>query len=263
MTVQLDQRIAARPARRPRLIGLGKLSGSEFRLLCREPGMAWVVVLPILLCAVFGLLPATGRPSPDFGGGRMIDFYVPVLVSFVVALMALNTLAAVLGTYRERGVLRRLAVTPVKPLTLLVAQGLVNLAVLAGVIVGMLALAGFAFDVPMPKQVVGYLLALLVTIASMFSIGLLVAALAPTGKAANGIGTVLMFPSVFLAGLWTPGPAMGDVVRRIAEFTPLGAGGQAMQEAWSGSFPSLLHLVVPVVYTLVIGFIAARTFRWE
>lgn len=261
MTVHVEQRM---PAKRAGMTGLGSLSGSEFRLLFRDPGVIWVVALPVLLCVVFGLIPSTSTPSPDFGGGRFIDFYVPVLVCFVVAMMSLNTLAGVLGTYRERGVLRRLAVTPVKPATLLVAQGLVNLAVLAGVIVTMVLIATLAFHVPVPKEPIGYLLALVLTMASMFSIGLLVAAVAPTGKAASGIGTVLLFPNIFLAGLWTPGPMMSDVVRKIAEFTPLGAGSQAMQEAWnSGTFPSLLHLVVPVAYTLVIGFIAVRRFRWE
>lgn len=265
MATRVEDRVATRPVsvKSGGMAGLGRLAGSELRLMRREPGILWVIVLPILLSVVFGLIPGTSTPSPDFGGARFIDFYVPVLVCFVTAMMALNVLASALGTYRERGVLRLLAVTPVRPFMLLLAQGLVNLAVLVTVVVLMMAITGFGFHVPMPKDLVGFLLAFVLTVSSMFAIGLLVAALAPTGRAANGIGTALMFPMIFLAGVWTPGPAMPDLVRRIAEFTPLGAGSQAIQGAWTGTFPTLLQLAVPALYTLVIGYVAVRKFRWE
>jgi ABC-2 type transport system permease protein len=245
------------------MTGLGKLARSEWRLLFRDPGVIWVIALPILLVVIFGLIPSTSTPSADFGGGRFIDFYVPVVVTVVVAMMSLNLLAGVLGSYRERGVLRRLAVTPVKPGTLLAAQGLVNMILIVGVTVVTLAIAAFAFSVPMPHQIAGFALAFLLCVSAMFSIGLLIAAVAPTGKAANGIGTVLFFPMGFLAGLWTPGPLMPDVIRKISDFSPLGAGVQAMQRAWDGSFPEPLHLGVLLAYTVVVGFTAARLFRWE
>jgi ABC-2 type transport system permease protein len=265
MATRVEDRVTARPvsAKSGGMVGLGRLAGSELRLMRREPGILWVIALPILLSVVFGLIPGTSTPSPDFGGGRFIDFYVPVLVCFVIAMMALNVVASALGTYRERGVLRRLAVTPVRPATLLLAQGLVSFAILVGVVAAMVLITGLGFHVPMPRQVFGFLLALVLAVASMFSIGLLVAALAPTGRAANGIGTVVMFPSVFFAGLWTPGPMMSDTIRGIAEWTPLGAGSQAIQEAWAGTFPSLFHLAVPLGYTLVVGWVAVKKFRWE
>jgi ABC-2 type transport system permease protein len=181
----------------------------------------------------------------------------------IIGLLSLNVLAGVLGTYRERGVLRRLAVTPVRPATLLLAQAVVNLALLLTMVIALLTIANVAFDVPLPGNIPGFLVALVLCVGAMFSVGLLIAAVAPTGKAANGIGTVLFFPMAFLAGLWTPGPLLPDVVRKISDFTPLGAGVQAMQKAWEGSFPSSLHLVVLLAFIAGLGFIAARLFRWE
>jgi ABC-2 type transport system permease protein len=245
------------------MTGLSNLIRSESRLLARDPAIYFVAALPVLLVVVFGLLPSTGKPSEDFGGRRMIDFYVPALVTMIIAMMALNLLTSVLGAYREKGVLRRLAVTPVKPMTLMIAQGVVNLVVLMAVAALVLGIGLVAFDVALPKQVAGFALALLLTITSMFAIGLLIAAVSPNGKAANGIGTVVFFPLAFLAGLWTPGPAMPDVIRRIAGFSPLGAGVQAMQRAWDGSFPQPLHLLVLLAFTLGIGLLAAKRFRWE
>jgi ABC-2 type transport system permease protein len=53
------------------------------------------------------------------------------------------------------------------------------------------------------------------------------------------------------------------VAQRIADFTPLGAGSQAMQQAWAGGWPSAMHLIVLAGSTAVLGTIAARSFRWE
>jgi ABC-2 type transport system permease protein len=245
------------------MTGLGKLTRAEFRLMSRDPGVAFVVVIPVLLVVIFGLLPSTGQPSEDFGGGRFIDYYVPPILTMIIGMMALNALSSGLATYRERGILRKMAVTPVRPVTLMLAQGIVNLALLTGLAVLVLAIGGFAFDVAIPRQLGGFVLAFVLCVSAMFAVGLLIAALAPTGKAANGIGTVAFFPLAFLAGLWTPGPLMPDIVRRISDYSPLGAGSQAMMRAWEGSFPEPLHLGVLLVFTLGVGFIAARLFRWE
>jgi ABC-2 type transport system permease protein len=97
----------------------------------------------------------------------------------------------------------------------------------------------------------------------MCAVGMLVAALASNSKAASAIGTLVYFPMMFFAGVWTPGPTMPDVAQRIGDFLPLGAASSALQDAWAGDFPSALHLVVMIVWTVVCGVGAARLFRWE
>jgi ABC-2 type transport system permease protein len=97
----------------------------------------------------------------------------------------------------------------------------------------------------------------------MFAVGLLVAALAPSGKSASAIGTLVFFPLVFFAGLWLPRAGMNDVLRTISDFTPLGAGVQSLQDTTAGQWPQLLHVAVMIGWTIVAGGLAARYFRWE
>ncbi|MEU8382798.1 ABC transporter permease, partial [Streptosporangium sp. NPDC048865] len=99
--------------------------------------------------------------------------------------------------------------------------------------------------------------------ASMLSLGLLIAAMAPNAKVAPGIGSLLMFPLMFMAGMWIPRELMPDLVRQIGDFLPMAPFADALRDTWAGQAPQTLHLVVMAATVLVMGGLAARLFRWE
>ncbi len=241
-----------------------KLTLTELRLFLREP-MAnfFVLFFPTLLVVILGNIPSFREPSDDLGGARVIDLYVGIAVVLTVAMVSIQITPAVLAMYRERGVLRRLATTPVSPLKMLGAQLAMNglAAIVSTALV--LAVGRIAFDVPLAGQFAGFVLAFLLTAAGTLAIGLFVAAIVPNGKAGNSIGTLLFFPLMFFAGLWTPREVMPDVLQRIADFTPLGAGERALNDAMTGSWPNLLSVTVLVGYVAAFGFAAVRLFRWS
>ena len=241
-----------------------RLVRSELRLFLRDPMSAgFTLVFPSLLVVILGCIPPFREPVPELGGLRVIDLYVPIAVALVLATLSLQFAPQVLATYRERGVLRRLATTPVRPASLLAAQ--LTMSVLMAVVSGVLVLlvGRLAFAVAFPRQLLGYLVAFLLSAGAVFAIGLVIAALAPSGKAANGIGTLLFFPAMFFAGLWTPREGMPEVLQRIGDFTPLGAGVQALHEGFTGHWPAVQTVIVLLAYLAVFGFAAARLFRWE
>jgi ABC-2 type transport system permease protein len=237
----------------------------ESKLFLRDAtGVIIGIAFPAMLLIGLGLgLPGFLDPADDLGGRRPIDIYVPITLAMAIATLAVSVLPNYLAAYRERGVLRRLATTPVGPVNLLAAQVAVNLAAMVVAVAFAVAVGALAFDVDLPRQPAGFLIAFLLGTGAMFALGLLIAAVAPRAKTANGIGMMVYFPMLFFAGMWTPGPVMPETVRRISDFTPLGAASQAMQDAWTGSFPEALHLLVLAAYAALFGTLAARFFRWE
>lgn len=243
---------------------LYRLTAVESKLFLREPtGVFFALVFPPLLLVVLGLIPAFREPSADLGGLRTVDLYAPIVITMAIAMLALSALPQIFATYRENGVLRRLATTPVRPLTLLVAQLAMCAWMAVAALVVVLAIGRLAFDVALPQNIPGYALSYLLCLMSMLTLGLLIASLAPTGKGAGGIGTLLFFPVLFFAGLWVPRAGMPDVLRRISDFTPLGAGVQSLQDTAAGAWPQLLAVAVMLGWTLLTGALAARYFRWE
>ncbi len=241
-----------------------KLTRTELRLFLREPlAVFFGIAFPAILVIVLGSVPSFRRPDKDIGGLRVIDLYATISIALTLAMLGLQLRPTVLAGYRERGVLRRMSTTPVPPALLLAAQLLSGLLTAVAAVALLLAVARIAFSVPLPRQFAGFLIAFLLSAAALFTLGLLVAALAPSGKAGNAIGVILFFPVMFFAGLWVPREALPAALNRIGDFTPLGAGEQAMHDALVGSWPHAGQLLVLAGYVLVCGLAAARLFRWE
>jgi ABC-2 type transport system permease protein len=246
------------------LHALTRLTLTESKLFLREPpAVFFALAFPPILLVVLGSIPGFRDPDTTLGGARVIDLYAPIVVTLALAMLALNGLPQLLATYREKGILRRMATTPVRPRTMLGAQLLMCTAMAVVVLVVVLAIARIGFGVALPRLAPAYVLAYLLCVLAMLSLGLLVASLAPSGRGAGAIGSVLFFPVLFFAGLWLPRASMPDVLRRISDFTPLGAGVQSLSDAAAGHWPQLLHVAVMLGWTLVAGGLAARYFRWE
>lgn len=244
---------------------LATLTKTEARLFVRDPmSLFWGLAFPAVLLAVIGLVfPGAQDPSPDLGGFRLVDLYAPIALGFALATLGISVLPVILATARERGVLRRLATTPVHPARMVVAQLLVHLAV--AVAAGVLAvLIGVALlEIPMPGNLPGFIVSYLLGAASMFGIGLLIGALAPTASSAQGIGLAVYFPLLFFAGVYFPREVMSDGLRTISDLTPSGAAVQALSDTWAGSSASGSSLLVMAAFAIVTALVATRFFRWE
>ena len=245
--------------------GLARLTGTEARLFVRDKAQVFFVLfLPLALVLGFGSTPGAQEASEDLGGEVPLEALIaPLAVAVLLAIVAYNVVPTHVVSYREKGVLRRLSASPVRASTLLVAVVAVKVLAALVSLVLLLAVGAAAVDLSLPQASLWFLLVFVLSVTSLFSLGMLLAATIPSASAATGIGMALFFPSMFLAGVYVPREHLPDVLGRIGELTPLGAALQAMRDTWIGDAPSPLHVLVLVATTAVLGSVAARTFRWE
>lgn len=243
---------------------LPKMLFVELKLLLREKWpLLFVFGLPIGLLFGFGAQQGANQPSADLGGQSGAEYIAAIGAGIALTALGLQLLPGVLAAYRERGILRRLGVTPVPPAALLVTQVILNVISAVVVIAVLIVIGRLAFGTPVPARFPEFLAAAALTMAALFAVGLLIAALAPSGRGAQGIGLILFFPSLFFGGVYIPRESMPSVMRHISDFTPLGAGLKALRDAWMGHDPRPLHLAIMAAYAVVAGVVAARFFRWE
>ncbi|MFF1607789.1 ABC transporter permease [Amycolatopsis sp. NPDC058278] len=239
-----------------------KITATETKLFLRSPLTAVVgLLLPSGLLLGIGAIPGMTKPSEAAGGYRFIDAWVPSLIVVTLAALALQSIPGAIATYREQGVLRRLATTPAHPANLLGAQLLIHVVVALAGIGLVLGLADAVYDVPMPKHPLVFLLTLVLGVVSMFALGLITASIARTAKSAGGLAMVSFVPIMFFGGVYLPRPLLPEVLRRIGDYVPPGS--QALQDAWVGTGVQPLQLVVLAGFAVFGTALAAKLFRWE
>lgn len=243
------------------------LARIEIRLVLREPltlvfSFAFPVVLLFVMGEVFG--QSAGDPGEVvFRDFRAMDYYVPGYLALVAAAFSMITLPTHLAGYRERGVLRRLRASGVRPLQVLASQTLVGF-ILGAVGAVLVAVLGLLFyDVRTPESVAALLLAYVLSSLCFMVLGCLLGALIPRARAAQGIGLILFFVMMFLSGTAPPIEVMSDTMVRVGQALPLYHAATALQDAWNGLGTNWPELGVLAAVALAGLGLTVRLFRWD
>jgi ABC-2 type transport system permease protein len=233
------------------------------KLALREPtGIIFGLGLPVFLLIIFGSIPSFRNTVPGMSLSTF-EMYIPILIVTVLIFIGLFGLPIPIVRDREIGWLRRISTTPVKPTKLLSAQVTINI-IIAGIAISILTVGSVLFfGVKMPFEIFGFVLSIILVTIALFSLGVLIAAFAPSQGAATGLGQGLLYPLLFFAGVYIPTQFLPSTLQTISNFTPVGAAVQALDSSIQGTFPSIVPLLVMAAYSVFFGFIAVRYFKWE
>ena len=243
-----------------------KLTWVELKLFVREPlTVVFTFALPLIflfvLAGVFGNTP--DEEEDVFRGVGPTDYYVPAYIGLVLASIGLIALPVHLAGYRQNGVLRRMRASSVPFWSVFGSQVIVSflIGLLGGILLVVAAL--LAYDIQAPESPAALVAAFVMSVLSFASLGVLLGAVLPTARAAQGAGLILFFVMFLLSGAGPPPEVMTDAMQRIREGLPLTYGIELLQDPWLGfGWDGVAWLAVAgtmVVSTLV----SVRVFRWE
>ncbi|SEG69876.1 ABC-2 type transport system permease protein [Actinacidiphila yanglinensis] len=239
--------------------GFRALTATQGRLLLREPATLFWLLFPLGMVILFGNIPAFTTDSGSLGGRSVIDVYVPTIAAMVPLFLGCVLLPTNMAQLREKGVLRRLSVSPVPAAGMLAALLAVIAALITAGVTLIIAVGRLAFHVTPPADPGAVVSSFLLGSTAVLALGLVAAALAPTSGAATGTGVPVMVLNFFFSGLYFPVAEMPHALREIGAYVPFGA----VTAAWSGEGALWQHLLVLAGYTVVGAMVAVRTFRWE
>ena len=247
--------------------GIYKLFLIQLKLYLREPvALFFSLAYPTLLLLLFGAIYGN-EPAPEFWGRNFgtVDASVPAYAAIIIGTVALMGIPIDTAANRENGVLRRYRATPLRPIVYMAASVSTYLVV---ALIGMLILVvtgKLIFDLKLAGSWLEVLAAFLLCALALYSMGYLVASLAPTARLAQAVGMVIFFPMMFLSGAGLPLQLLPEGMRKVSDFLPLTYVVRLIQGLWFGDPWRTLWLpTLVVVGMLVIGTAAStRLFRWE
>ncbi len=159
--------------------------------------------------------------SVDSRNLRYIEFLLPGLIAMSVMQMAVFSVAFLFTQYKEKGVLKRLAATPMQPWQFVSANAITRLMVSvfqAAIFVGM-GLILFKIHI----QGSYFLLLLCVVLGALMFLGLgfTISGLAKTVDSVPVFANLIVFPMLFLGGTFFPITGMPGWLQNVAKFLPL------------------------------------------
>lgn len=239
-------------------------AGLQTRILFRSAVAAFfTLVMPLMFLIMINFFlsgeeTASGVPASQHVTAALAVFG---MVTATFTNLAINTSVA-----RDEGILKRVAGTPLPmPVHL---GGRIASATLVGVIsVALMLSAGWVlFDVEIPWANMPLFALLLFLGAATFSaLGLAVAAITPTSRAAPAIANFVILPLAFISGVFFPmenAPAWLQTVAGLLPLEPLATAAIATFSGTQEGFP--VGAVVSLLIWGAIGLtVAVRFFSYE
>jgi ABC-2 type transport system permease protein len=224
----------------------------------------WTLAFPMFFVVLYGLI-YRDTLWEDMGM-RAFEYAFPGVV--VMALMVTGIMHTGIGFVeeREKGIYRRLSLTPLQPAAILGGQLLHRYVLILVQTCLLFAIGGLGFG----ARIAGNLgwIWLVVTIGSLcfLSIGFLLAGFVRSARAANGIATAVFFMFLLLGGVFFPSDMMPGFLASISRALPSTLVNTALREIMilgRGPISVWRELAAAGGWFLVSFFVAIKLFRWE
>jgi len=245
--------------------GLFKLTRLELKIFAREPlGLIGALVVPAVLVVGLGrAFSGAASVAPKLGSFVAVD--LPVLAALMIALNTVLSLVTIISIYREGGILKRLRATPLGPTRILTAHVVVKVLMTIATLIVTVAAGRRVIAVSLDLRLLSFTAALIVSMLSILTIGFVIASVVPTARFAQPVGGFVLYPMLFLSGLFYPIEGMPPVLRAIAHVLPLTYAVSLLRGIWTGE-PWIAHagdVAALAIFAALCTAVAARFFRWE
>ncbi len=152
---------------------------------------------------------------------RYIDFLLPGLIGMSVMQMSVFSVAFVFVQYKEKGVLRRLAATPMRPLQFVAANTITRLVVSVVQAIIFIVMGVLIMDAVVVGSYWLILLCILLGALMFLGLGFTISGVAKTVESIPALANLIVFPMLFLGGTFFPISGMPSWLQSVAKFLPL------------------------------------------
>ncbi|MBP3460286.1 MAG: ABC transporter permease [Lachnospiraceae bacterium] len=241
-----------------------KVYGIEQKLFFRSADVfVFNLCMPVATLVLIAMI-AGGKAAGDSGMTYLQSAFAS-LVAVGICCSAFMSIPIVIVDYRDKKILKHFYCSPCSPIWILGADTICSavMAVVSALLVSIVSVLCFGYR--MQGNVLAFIGAWLLTLVSMFSIGLMIASLCRTVKVMNAVTSAVYFPMLFLSGATIPYELFPKGLQNVAAVLPLTQGIKLMKAASMGICPDAVgyKIILLVLITLICSIISVKAFRWE
>ena len=209
----------------------------------------------------FITLVATSILSEQY---RFIEFFVPGIIAMAIMTSCLGNALNMNAELRQKGILRKLATTPITRADWLASSIVYQLILSVISTAAILLVSFFVFDVRLHIGI-WLPLILVVEVIAFVGIGMLLTPFAKEAESASAVGNAFLFPMMFLSGTFFPVEMMPAFLQSFAKLLPLYYVNEALRAAmiFVDDAATLRHFGVTTAFAAVVFVAGTFRTRWD
>ena len=195
-----------------------------------------------------------------------LDFLLPGLIAITLMQLSIAGSGFNIVEFRRKGILKRLFVTPIEPKDFITSIVMARMTIVLVQLSVLIAYALFVLNVKIVGSLAGFYLIIIVGTFIFLCLGFCLGSIAKTQQAVMAIGNIVIFPQIFLSGVFYPIESMPEFIQPIAYVLPLSFISTGMREIAINDVslmditPSLIEIALWLVLSFVL---ATRLFVWK
>lgn len=205
------------------------------------------------------------QPEQDIGS-RYVDFLFPGLLGMNLMGTGLWSIGFAIAEMRQRKLLRRLLVTPMRRSNFLASMLLARLVFLLAELSILTSFGAWVLDVPMRGSLAAFVFTSLLGAVAFAGLGLLAASRVRTIQGASGMLNLVMLPMWLGSGVFFSYERFPEVLHPILRLIPLTALNDALRALMLDG-DALASQAAPLSVLAIWGgvsfVLAVKLFRWE
>jgi ABC-2 type transport system permease protein len=195
-----------------------------------------------------------------------IDFFVPGILGMSIMNSGIIGLATSFVSYRERGILRRIKVTPFPLSSFLLAKVLAQMIQIVLQALILVGLAWLLFGLNQRGNPLLILGVIIVGSLAFLAIGFAISSIARNAETAASYANLITFPMLFLSGIFFPVDTVPSWLQPILKILPLAYLVDALRQLMTlgRGLPAITTDLAVLAATFAVGLLfAVRFFRWD
>ncbi|NLI74487.1 MAG: ABC transporter permease [Euryarchaeota archaeon] len=193
-----------------------------------------------------------------------IDFFLPGIIGLMIMMIAVQSTVGYQTRFRNHGIFRKLATTPLTNAEWLIGMMLWML-VMVGISVATVMITGIlVFNVTMSLDVTS-LMIIIISTGLFTAIGIIISQFVKDEEVAGTAAGAVTFPMMFLAGSFFPLESMPGYLQSFAKVLPLTYVNNGLRDAmiYGNTVGALDNMLIIIVIALVVIITAVAISGWK
>lgn len=195
-----------------------------------------------------------------------INFLLPGIMAFMLMNLSIAGSGFNVVEFRRRGILKRLFVTPIKPIDFVTSIVFARMAIVIAQLTVIFSFALFVLDVEVVGSLLTFYFMIMIGILMFLTLGFSIGSLAKSQESVGVLASIFIYPQLALSGVFFPVESLPEFIHPIAALLPLSILVESMRlVANEGlTFFELYSNFIGMVLWIMIGtFISTKLFIWK